>query len=62
MKIDNEDINGRITEIYRRDEFDNELILLVYLYVNTMTTQITVKRKVTNKIMKKRMISHNEFY
>ena len=60
MKIDDEDMIKVIEEIHRRDKCVKTLILMVYININiyTMTSQVSMKRK----IVIKRMTSYSKVY
>ena len=58
MKIDDGDMIKVIVEIHRRDKCVKTLILMVYININTMTSQVSMKRK----IVIKRMTSSSKVY
>ena len=58
MKIDDGDMIKVIVEIHRRDKCVKTLILMVYININTMTSQVSMKRK----IVIKRMTSYSKVY
>ena len=58
MKIDDEDMIKAIVEIHSRNKGVKTLILMVYININTMTSQVSMKRK----IVIKRMTSYSKIY